>query len=166
MGKGKPSTSVVTHRVQEEEEDALGYIQQQVIHYRSSISAGYQRLICSRRIIQGAALQTAQGCSSWPTKSCRMRLKGHRQSKPFPCAKGGEQEGAQETWRNTRGTFRRDEMKTWFPSFFLPHLSFWSVLKKLQKDACATREGPSWGTMLAMHGHTLCLRAYSQLYKM
>ena len=64
MGRGKSSTSIVTHRVQEEEEDVLGCFQQQVIHYRRGIFADSQRLICSRRIIQGAALQTALGCSA------------------------------------------------------------------------------------------------------
>lgn len=115
MGRGKSSTSVVTRRVQkeeEEEEEVLGCSQQQVIHYRRGIFADSQRLIFSSRIIQGAALKTALGCSARHSKSCRTSLKGHRHSKPFPCAKAGEWEGAQETWRNTRGTFRREEMKT------------------------------------------------------
>lgn len=117
MGRGKSSTSVVTHRVQEKE-DVLGCVQQHVIHYRRDLLAVSQRLICSRRIIQGAALQSALGCSARHSKSCRMRLKGPRHIEPFPCTKGEEWEGAQETWRNIRGTFRREEMKTWFPSFF------------------------------------------------
>lgn len=120
MGRGESSTSVVAHRVQEEEEkeDVLGCIQQQDIHYRRGIFADSQRLICIRRIMQGAALQTALGRSAQHSKSCRTRLKGHRLSKPFPCAKGGEWEGAQETWINTRGAFGREEMKPWLPSFF------------------------------------------------
>jgi len=118
IGRGKFYTSAVTHRVQEKE-GVLGCIQQQAIHYRRGIFAGSQRLVCSRRISQGAASQTAPRCSVQPSKSCRTRLKGCRQREPSTCAEGGEWEGAQEKHQRDLQEGGNEDLLSFFPAAFI-----------------------------------------------